>query len=165
LKRQVVFLSALLKVVYTTLSNYLCSVPSNFPLLDSCNPMQCYSSKLMKANRLMQQLFKKHLGQFEITMSQLSLLFYIAKKEIAGQQEIADSLFLDKSTVTRNLQRLLKDGFMKKNFDRKIQITTKGKRLVERMIPYWEKAMKETQDRLSPSGEKAIHVILEKLIQ
>ncbi len=127
--------------------------------------MQCYSSKLMKANRLMQQLFKRHLGQFGITMSQLSLLFYISKKEVVTQQEIADNLFLDKSTVTRNLQRLLNEGFMKKNADRKIEITTKGKRLAEKVIPHWQMAMKETQERLSPKGEKAIHLILEKLTQ
>ena len=135
----------------------------DFHLLDNCNPQQCYLSKLMKANRLMQQLFKKHLGHFDITLSQLSLLFFLSKKGIASQQEIADKLFLDKSTVTRNLQRLLGEVFLKKNIDRKIQITTKGKRMVEKMIPFWNKAMAETQDLLSPKGEKAINYILEKL--
>jgi len=117
----------------------------------------------MKVNRLMQQLFKKHLGVFDITMSQLSLLFFISKNEVASQQAIADRLFLDKSTVTRNLKRLLKDGLMKKTKDRKIQIAPKGKRLVEEIIPYWNLAMQEAQNRISPSGEKAIDFLLDKL--
>ena len=134
-----------------------------FPLLEQCNPKNCIVSKTMKINRLMNQLFRKHLSDTGITLSQLSMMFLISKKEVIAQHKLGEILFLEKSTVSRNLTRLLKEKYIDKKADKMIQVTIKGKRLIERTIPKWEAAMNEAKQKIAYSGEEALQLVLNKL--
>jgi len=136
---------------------------AQFPLLEKCKPKNCIVSKTMKINRLMNQLFRKHLSGIDITLSQLSMMFLISKSEQLAQHRIGEILFLEKSTVTRNLKRLIEGGFVSKKKDKKIHVTLKGKKLVEKTIPKWEAAMQEAQDKIKKEGKEALHLLLDKL--
>lgn len=117
----------------------------------------------MKINRLMNQLFRKHLSECGITLSQLSMMFLISKRETVSQSIIGDTLFLEKSTVSRNLNRLIKDGLVIKKADKIVLVTNKGKRLVEKAIPNWEAAMNEARQKIEYDGEEALQLVLNKL--
>ncbi len=134
-----------------------------FPLLESCNPKNCIVSMTMKINRLMNKIFRKHLEGIDITLSQLGMMFLISKKEVIEQHQIGEILILEKSTVTRNLKRLIDGGFLLKKIDRKIYVTTKGKRLVEKAIPKWDNAMSEAREIIKQNGVEAINHLLNKL--
>lgn len=136
---------------------------SEFPLLEQCNPATCLVSKTMKINRLMNSIFRKHLADIDITLSQLSMMFLICKKETLIQHEIGDFLYLEKSTVSRNLKRLLSGNFITKKGGKQIQATNKGKKLVEQAIPKWEMAMNESREKIEKDGEEALQLLLNKL--
>ena len=134
-----------------------------FPYLESCKPSICISRKITKCNRIITSVFRKHLQPFGITNSQLTTLFIITKAPAPSQKMISDMLYMDKSTVNRNLKRLLDNGYIKKRTIHELQITIKGKVLLERVIPYWENAMEEIKVLLEEEGEKAINVLVNKL--
>lgn len=134
-----------------------------FPLLEKCNPQNCIVSKTMKINRLMNSLFRKHLSDIDITLSQLSIMFLVSKKETISQNTLGEILYLEKSTVTRNLKRLILSGYLKKKEGNVIAVTVKGKRLVERTIPNWENAMNEAKLKIKNEGEQALHLVLHRL--
>ena len=134
-----------------------------FPNLKSCNPKACISGKIMRCNRIVASVFRKHLKPFGITNSQLSTLFIISKTPNPTQKLLSDKMYMDKSTVNRNLKRLIENNFIEKITIHDLQVTTKGKELLEQVIPHWENAMTEIKQLLEEEGEEALNIIVQKL--
>ena len=72
-------------------------------------------------------------------------------------------MHMEKSTVNRNLKRLLDNKLIEKLNIHDLQITTKGKSLLEEVIPHWDNAMQEIREILEEEGELALNTVLEKL--
>lgn len=135
----------------------------SYPNIDNCNPLECISGKMMRCNRIIANIFRKHLKPFQITDSQLSILFYVTKAKMVTQKEIADFQRMEKSTVNRNIQRLKDNEYV--SVDNKTIITTeKGMNLLEIVIPEWNNAMAEATKILDDSGINAINIIHQQLI-
>jgi len=136
---------------------------NEYPNLSSCNPQVCISGKIMKCNRKVASVFRKHLKPFNITNSQLSTLFIIGKAPNPSLKVLSSMMYMDKSTVNRNLKRLLDHKLIVKLNIHDLRITTKGKILLETVIPHWENAMKEIRELLEEEGESALNIVLQKL--
>ncbi|MEX0291120.1 MAG: MarR family winged helix-turn-helix transcriptional regulator [Flavobacteriaceae bacterium] len=134
-----------------------------YPLLSSCDPSVCFSSRMMRLNRIISSIFRKHITPFGLTPSQLSILFVVAKKGNKSQRELCDLLFLEKSSTSRNLQRLLEGDLVKKNALRQIEITKEGRLLIEKIIPSWEEAMEEVRSILGKEGQDSFEVIYDRI--
>jgi DNA-binding MarR family transcriptional regulator len=132
---------------------------SDFPKLEACDPRTCFSGRMMRMDRIISGIFRKHIAPFGLTNSQLSILFVTAKKGSVTQQILSDILFLEKSSVSRNMRRLLDMKLIKKINSRKIEMTIKGKELLEKIIPEWEKAMVEVNIILGEEGQEAFNTI------
>ncbi|WP_299887393.1 MarR family winged helix-turn-helix transcriptional regulator [uncultured Lacinutrix sp.] len=136
---------------------------NEFPNIQSCNPRSCISMKMMKCNRIVSNVFRKYLKPFGITNSQLSTLFVITKANNPTQKLLSQMLYMDKSSVNRNLKRLIDNGYVAKLNIHDLQTTIKGKELLEQVIPHWEKAMKDIREELEDEGELALNMVLQKL--
>lgn len=136
-----------------------------FTALDACDPRQCIASKIMKANRLINNVFRKHLAQFDITNSQMSMLFVLYKRGKLRQSELSKTLYLEKSTVNRNIRKLLQSGYAEKTQDSTVSITQLGAELMNKAVPHWENAMTEIRSQLQQPGESALNTLLTNLIQ
>ena len=134
-----------------------------YPHTDSFDPSFCISRKLMKCNRIVSAIFRRYYLPFGLTNSQVSILFVLAKKKRATQTELADFLSLEKSTVSRNMQRLFQNGYLDKESLKEIKLTKKGQALLEQIIPEWDKAMAEARTKLKKEGEQALNIILGNL--
>lgn len=141
---------------------FLTTLKRNYPNIESCEPRNCISGKINRCNRIISGVFRKYLKPFGVTNSQLSALFVITKSDGIRQQELANVLFMDKSTVNRNLKRLLESAFIKK-VNGKIYTTEKGKEHLEMIIPKWNKAMTEISEILDETGLKALNTLTTKL--
>ncbi|WP_299123050.1 MarR family winged helix-turn-helix transcriptional regulator [uncultured Winogradskyella sp.] len=135
---------------------------TDFPLLESCNPLICYSGRIMHVERIISNIFRNHISPFGLTNSQLSILFFTSKKGIVTQNLLSEMLFLEKSSVSRNMKRLLDTQLLQKKNKRQIEITLKGKRLLEEVIPEWNKAMEKINSIIEPEGQKAFDFIYNK---
>jgi len=137
---------------------------SEFPNIDNFNPRECIAGKLMRCDRIVSKIFRQYLQPFNITNSQMSILFMASKLSPTTQTEIAQKQRLEKSSVSRNMRRLLEHGYITKDAQA-ISITYKGKKLLEKVIPEWEKAMKEIKKTLNENGVEAIETIHNNLTQ
>ncbi|MBL4670365.1 MAG: MarR family transcriptional regulator [Flavobacteriales bacterium] len=117
----------------------------------------------MRLNRLTANVFRKHLSPFNITDSQLTLLFILSKKEKCNQKEISDIAKLEKSSLNRNLTRLIEKGFVTKKEFPLLQLTLSGKVFVNDIIPEWGKAMNEIKELISEEGLNGINIALDNL--
>lgn len=135
---------------------------NEYPKLEKINPLSCYSNKMMMCNRMIANIFRKHLSEFGITDSQLSILFFVAKSKGVKQKSISEFLVSEKSTVNRSMKRLIDKGLISV-IKYTISTTEKGNQLLERIIPRWENAMEEVYDKIGPEGEDALNNIYNKL--
>lgn len=132
--------------------------------LENYQPQLCIAGKISRCERIVSRIYRKHFAEFDITISQLSILSVVAKKKGSVTQKLlSDLLFLEKSTVSRNLRRLFNSGYLERNSSKEIKITNTGKRLLENVIPLWDKAMLETREILKNDGENAVDLIISRL--
>ena len=127
------------------------------------NPRECISGKVMRLNRLTANIFRKHLSPFNVTDSQLTLLFILSKKGKCNQKEISEIAKLEKSSLNRNLTRLVEKDFITKQDFPLLQLTASGKVFVENIIPEWQKAMTEITELISEEGVNGINTALENI--
>lgn len=119
----------------------------------------------MRLNRLTANVFRQHLSPFNITNSQLNVLFVLSKMDGLTQKELTEILQIEKSSLHRNLKRLFARDFLTKSEFPVIKITHEGKVLVNNIIPEWEKAMDEIRQTLEEDGENALNLILSKFVK
>ena len=134
-----------------------------FKNIEQFNPRECISGKIMRINRITANIFRKHLSPFKVTDSQLTILFVLTKTGGLTQKQLSDFIFLEKSSLNRNLKRLLDKEYVTREKFPIIEITFQGKVFVEKIIPEWEKAMNEIRTIIGEDGEQSITQVLNKL--
>tara|TARA_B100000609_G_C17071744_1_gene359494 strand:+ start:303 stop:653 length:351 start_codon:yes stop_codon:yes gene_type:complete len=100
---------------------------------------------LRKASRLITQFYDKKLKSTGIKITQFTILSFIATSENMTLVSLSDELFMDRTTLTRALNILLKDGFIKqiksKDLRKKVmKLTEKGYKTLDESIPLWLEA-------------------------
>lgn len=130
-----------------------------FNNLSSFDPRSCLSGKISRIHRLTANIFRKYMAPFDVTTSQVSLLFVLSKHTTLAQKQLSDIVRLEKSSLHRNLKRLIAQEYLDKKHYPQIAITEKGKKLVNAIIPEWEKAMLEIREIIGKDGELSIDQI------
>lgn len=131
--------------------------------IDSFDPRECLSGRISRIHRLTATIFRKYITPFDVTNSQLTLLFILSKNTGLTQKQLSDMAKLEKSSLHRNLNRLLVHQYLDKMNFPKIALTEKGRKLVNTIIPEWEKAMAEIREVIGHDGESSINEIHQKL--
>lgn len=113
----------------------------------------CVGFNTRRVTRLVTQYFDKALAPAHLRSTQYSLLNALALADEMPLQELAYVLAMDRTTLTRNLNPLIKRGWIKvvESDDRRarpLQITAKGKSTLARALPLWEKAQRRIVDDL-----------------
>ncbi|NMH89842.1 MarR family winged helix-turn-helix transcriptional regulator [Flavivirga algicola] len=129
------------------------------------NIEQCIGNRLRCLSRVVDRDFRASLKAFNITESQLSILFALTKLGKVDQGKIGEALFLERSTVSRNIKLLEKRGVLTKSSDYRpeIAITKKGLDLVQSIMPIWESLMTSFMDKLGHEGIESIKSLEQKL--
>jgi DNA-binding MarR family transcriptional regulator len=113
----------------------------------------CVGFNTRRATRLITQYYDKALAPSGLRSTQYSLLSSLSMMDEASMQELAFVLAMDRTTLTRNLNPLLKKGLIKVSVGsdrraRPLKITLKGKSALEKALPYWQKAQSKIVDTL-----------------
>lgn len=113
------------------------------PNFDRINPTFCINAKLRRLHRLINSAYQQKINPFGLRGSMLSILFIIGKNPGVNQKRIADLLVLDQSTMSRDLKRLVKMGWVhiSKGEDSRysnLELTISGFELLEKVSPVWE---------------------------
>ena len=114
--------------------------------LQSCN---CF--RMRKASRFVTQFYDNKLKPSGIKITQFSILSLLATGEKKTLISLADDLLMDRTTLTRSLNILLKDKLIQhiKTDDarkRVVILTEKGFDALENAIPLWNEAEEEILD-------------------
>ena len=125
----------------------------------------CTTTRLRQASRMVTQFYDKMLQDSGILSTQLPLLAIIRTAGTITISGLAEKAVIDRTTLTRNLRLLEKDGLIqsetgKDRRRRELSITKKGKTAIEKAYPLWEKAQRQVIEGL---GEKRWQELLHRL--
>ncbi|MBP9764060.1 MAG: winged helix-turn-helix transcriptional regulator [Gammaproteobacteria bacterium] len=120
---------------------------------------------LRKVTRAVTQFYDRHLEPADIRSTQFNLLLTLSASAGKTLTEMAEGLVMDRTTLTRNLKPLEKQGLITttKLSDRRTKgyvLTEKGRLAIEKGVPLWQKAQQQITSQL---GEDRYKRLLEEL--
>lgn len=116
---------------------------------------ECIGARLRGLSRQVDSIFRKHLEGTNITENQLSIMLALYKTGEIEQIEIGRILNLERSSLSRNLTRLISQNIVVKKgaVNRPlISLTNIGLEKVNDILPRWELAMKEIHEMVDENA-------------
>jgi DNA-binding MarR family transcriptional regulator len=131
---------------------------------------KCIAVRLRLLNRVVTNLFDDALRPLGLKISQLNILVVTAKLGLARPAQVCEILQLDTSTLSRNVERMLANGWLEivPAEDARAQpfrLTVQGKRLIDKAFPAWEKAQGQSADLLGAEGAALLEKAAKKMQQ
>jgi len=126
---------------------------------------ECTAARLRRASRTLSKFYDEILEPSGLRGTQFSLLVALSLMGQAPLLRVADELGLDRTTMTRNLAPLERDGLVASvpGSDRRvrlIELTDAGRRRLAKALPLWENAQQRVVDTL---GERRWRELLAAL--
>ena len=111
--------------------------------LAHCTSCACFN--LRKVTRAVTQLYDEMLRPAGLRVTQFSLLVAVRMAGPVGVTRLAEITVMDRTTLTRNLELLQKQGLIEvaAGADRRsriVTITTEGNAAIAEALPFWKKA-------------------------
>jgi len=140
------------------------------PTPEDCLTMsrQCLSHNLRKTERVITRHYDSYLAPAGVTAVQLPILAIVATLESPSARAISNELDLDRSTLSRNLAVLERDGLLDLGTSSGpkpgvIKLTKKGRETLRRAHPRWRKAHDAVQKALAGGELTAVLQALKQL--
>ena len=116
---------------------------------------RCAAVRVLRAGRVLTRLYDDALRPTGLTITQLSLMNFIASFRPESISAIGRLLDIDRTTLSRNLSLLQKDGLVflgRPGADRKreVLLTTRGLEKLEEAFPKWEAVQARVEAMFEP---------------
>ncbi len=114
----------------------------------------CTSFNLRKAARVVTHQYDEMLKPSGLRSTQFSLLTVLSMGGTETISNLAHTLVMDRTTLTRNLKPLQSQGWVKRvpGEDRRTRswtITAQGRKVQAQALPLWQKAQRQTIEQLT----------------
>jgi DNA-binding MarR family transcriptional regulator len=121
------------------------------------------------AMRSVTRAYDEALRPLGLRATQLLLLVAIAAEGAMSISALADTIGMDRSTLTRNVQPLEEEGLIQRGGEgwrrsRALKVTSAGRALMSKAIPLWESAQENLRRKLGQKDWATVHTSLERLI-
>ena len=110
-------------------------------------------------NRTLTAIYDEAYRPLGATANQMNLLVTIEKFGQLSPQQLGQILHIEKSTLSRNLTRMEREGWIeieKNGRQQTLSATEVGKALLTRSYPLWQKAQENARQLLGESGSDAL---------
>jgi DNA-binding MarR family transcriptional regulator len=114
---------------------------------------ECIAVRLRVLTRAVTKLYNKALRPHGLTVSQMNILVAVSRLGDAKQQEVCRILHLEKSSLSRDVERMRARGWLEKlpGEDRRIgllRVARSGRALLEKTFPAWHQAQLQAKAML-----------------
>ena len=118
---------------------------------------QCLVLNTRMAARAITRRYDRRLRPFGITAAQFTILNAIASNPDRSVTEMAQSIAMERSTLSRNIDVLVRKHLVDrheaaKGNGRLCALTEAGRALAASLVPEWRKAQAEMKDVLAPAS-------------
>ncbi|MCZ6836034.1 MAG: MarR family winged helix-turn-helix transcriptional regulator [Planctomycetota bacterium] len=122
---------------------------------------ECLGYRIRLLSRTLSGIYDTALRPLGLTAGQLNILVAIAKLGPVSSSEVSKRLSMEKSTVSRNLDRMKSHGWIKATpgatgNTHLLSVSPVGHRLLGKALPLWKEAQFEAKTLLGQRGAKSI---------
>ena len=122
----------------------------------------CLAVRARMLARAVSTIYERTMARCGMTISQVNILVSVGMLGPCSPGEIGRTLYMERSTVSRNIDRLIEQGLLdaeatSKGRVRALRITAQGVRGIERALPDWRRAQKRAATLMGEGGTQAIH--------
>ncbi len=128
---------------------------------------ECLAGRVRTLNRVVTAIYDESLRPYQVRTSQMNVLVAIAALGKARAADICHRLKLEKSTLSRDLDRLIERGWVlaTSNGGRSqvLEATEAGRALIEKLLPVWEVAQERVREVLGATLAAEIYKAADRL--
>jgi DNA-binding MarR family transcriptional regulator len=124
---------------------------------------ECLATRMRSLNRVVSGVYDRAFRPIGLTASQVSILVVLAATDGAKPAEVCLALQIDKSTLSRNIQLMQRQGWVqtaatKDARSHLLEVTEVGRGLIEQALPLWRGAQVQARDVLG-------HAVVDQLFE
>jgi len=139
-------------------------------LTDALKTLGCTNFKLRQLMRRVAQLYDVEMASAGFKTTQYSLLSYVLKLGPLRPGELAQSMKMSASTLTRNLKPLVDAGWLELAAgsdarSRTVTITPAGRAKREEALGHWKVAQESLNQRLGAGRVLALHGLINESLE
>ena len=143
---------------------------NHFMSTEVCQRMakECIAMRVRRLNRVVTKAYDDSLRALGLRTAQQTILVAISLMKTPTPTQIERRLSLDKSTVSRNVERMQRRGWVESvpgedGRSHYLKLTAKGEKLLRESTTAWEQAQKKVAVLLGKEGVTALSRILSAL--
>ena len=133
-------------------------------------PSACTCFRLRSLTRRVTRLYDQVLAPSGLTVTQYSLLAHALRQDAAPTvSELAQQLFTDRTTLTRNLKPLVDAGLVNVGDgadarSKAVRVTARGRSAFQAARPLWKEAQARLRAQAGGARLAALHGLIEELL-
>jgi len=125
---------------------------------------ECLAMRVRYLNRSLTAVYDDAFRPLGITASQVNMLVAIVNRGTLSPSELGNLLNIEKSTLSRNLERIRKAGWIKittpsSGRTNTVHPTDRGKKLLLEVLPRWREAQRAAAGLLGDEGSETLREI------
>ncbi len=130
---------------------------------------KCLLTRTRRMSRILTSIYDQALRPFGVNSPQFTLLVLISRIGPASRADIGRENHQERSTLTRNLQIMLAEGWIEEvpaltqGRSRPVAVTAAGHALLQSAAPAWRSAQSQANEVLGKQGAAAILGIAQHL--
>lgn len=123
---------------------------------------ECVAVRLRLLTRAVTRIYNLALRPHGLTISQMNILVAVSCFKEAKQRQVCHALHLDKSTLSRDAERMRAQGWLDTvqgddGRTSSLRLTAAGRRLLQQAIPAWRQAQQQATALLGERDIAAVH--------
>ena len=138
-------------------------------IIESYTVESCACQKVRVAARAVTRAYDDALRQVGLRATQLAVLVAVGSEGAVSITALAKLMGMDRSTLTRNLRPLEREGFVAVGLEgwrrsRTLRITNTGRNRLHEALPHWKRAQDTLRRKLGDQNWARVHDHLDQLI-
>jgi DNA-binding MarR family transcriptional regulator len=139
----------------------------------ACEPpveasLSCVGYRVRRLSRVVSAIYDDAFGPLKLTISQFGILVMLNRRGPSSAADLCRVFMMDKSTASRNLQRMRRRGWISIVQDsararHKLSLTAQGAQVLQKAFPLWRRAQVQATRRLGAEGMKALEVVVARM--
>ena len=130
---------------------------------------ECLAGRARLISRVVSGIHAEALRPHGITTAQMGILAVAAAHDDPAASDVASALCLEKSTLSRNLDRMIDHGWLDivpgdDGRSQRLRATPAGRRLLEKVAPAWRSAQRQARALLGKQGAAALANLGDRLM-
>jgi DNA-binding MarR family transcriptional regulator len=128
----------------------------------------CMAYRARMLSRVISAIYDEALAPLGLKASQVNVLAALSHQGPCAQNDLCALLHTDKSTMSRNIERMRKRGWLaaelaEDNRTHMVSLTPKGAQLLRDAYPLWCEAQGEAAQRMGEEGVAALETLTKRV--